>query len=96
MHNLVPHFILEQYSAGNLTGEFPAVGLFADITGFSAMTEALIHHGQHGAEELAVIMRAIFEPMIKGFYQQNGLIATLAGDAITAMFRVFDCHRSLP
>ena len=86
MHNLVPHFILDQYSTGNFNGEFPAVGLFADITGFSSMTEALMYHGQHGAEELAMIMREVFEPMIKSVYQQRGFIATLAGDAITALF----------
>jgi class 3 adenylate cyclase/tetratricopeptide (TPR) repeat protein len=86
MHNIVPQFILEQYATGNFNGEFPAVGLFADITGFSAITEALMHHGQHGAEELAMIMRAVFEPMIKSVYQQKGFIATLAGDSITALF----------
>ncbi len=92
MHNLVPHFILEQLSAGNFSGEFPAVGLFADISGFSAMTEALMHHGQHGAEELATIMRAVFAPMINSIYQQNGFIATLAGDAITGLFPLENSH----
>ncbi len=92
MHNLVPHFILDQYSTGSFNGEFPAVGLFADITGFSAMTDALMHHGQHGAEELAVIMRQVFEPMIKSVYEHNGFIATLAGDSISALFPVDNSH----
>jgi tetratricopeptide (TPR) repeat protein/class 3 adenylate cyclase len=82
----VPHFILEQYSIGNYNGEFQAVGLFADITGFSTLTETLMNHGQHGAEQLAMIMREVFEPMIKSVYQQKGFIATLAGDAITVLF----------
>ena len=41
MHNLVPHFILKQYAAGELNGSFPATALFVDISGFSAITDAV-------------------------------------------------------
>jgi hypothetical protein len=53
MHNLVPHFILKQYAAGERSGRFPATALFVDISGFSAITDALMQRGQHGAEVAA-------------------------------------------
>ena len=86
MHQVVPHFILEHYAAGQTRGSFSAVGLFADIYGFSTMTDALMEHGQHGAEVLAGVMRAAFEPLIYAVYEQGGFIATQAGDAFTALF----------
>jgi predicted ATPase/class 3 adenylate cyclase len=86
VHQVVPHFILEHYAVGQTRGSFSAVGLFADIYGFSTMTDALMEHGQHGAEVLAGVMRAAFEPLIYAVYEQGGFIATQAGDAFTALF----------
>ena len=86
MHQVIPHFILEHYAAGQTRGSFSAVGLFADIYGFSTMTDALMEHGQHGAEVLAEVMRAAFQPLIQAVYEQGGFIATQAGDAFTALF----------
>ncbi|HZD56895.1 MAG TPA: tetratricopeptide repeat protein [Anaerolineales bacterium] len=99
MHQVVPHFILERYAAGQTRGTFSAVGLFADIYGFSTMTDALMEHGQHGAEVLAEVMRTAFEPLIYAVYGQGGFIATHAGDAFTALFPVDEsnlvAHRAL-
>ena len=86
MHQLVPHFILENYAAGKMRGGFPAAGLFVDISGFSTITDALLTHGQHGAEVLAGVMRATFEPLIHSVFEQGGFIASHAGDAFTALF----------
>jgi class 3 adenylate cyclase/predicted ATPase len=86
MHRLVPDFILEQYAAGQVSGSFEAAGLFVDISGFSAITDALMSHGQHGSEVLAVVMRAIFDPLIQSVYEQDGFVVTFAGDAFTALF----------
>ncbi|GAB4487649.1 MAG: adenylate/guanylate cyclase domain-containing protein [Anaerolineales bacterium] len=88
MHRLIPPLILENYASGNLNGEFEAVGMFADMSGFSAMTDELMTHGQHGAEVLAVVLRKAFEPMIQSVYEHGGFIATQAGDAFTALFPV--------
>jgi hypothetical protein len=46
MHRLVLDFILRNYAAGHTDGAFPGVGMFVDISGFSAMTDALMQHGQ--------------------------------------------------
>jgi predicted ATPase/class 3 adenylate cyclase len=88
MHQLVPFTILERYTVGERSGNFPAVGLFVDISGFSAMTDALMAHGQHGAEVLAGIIRALFEPLIESVFDQGGFIIYSAGDALTALFPV--------
>lgn len=86
MHRLVPDFILEKFAAGEMSGEFRAASLFVDISGFSSLTDALMDHGQHGAELLAGIMRAVFEPLLRSVYEQGGFTVTLAGDAFTALF----------
>ena len=86
MHNLVPHFILKQYAAGELNGRFLTTALFVDISGFSAITDALMQHGQHGAEVLATVMNSVFEPLITTVYEQGGFVSGFAGDAFTAVF----------
>jgi hypothetical protein len=52
-YNLVPHFIIENYAKNEYNGRFYAGALFVDISGFSALTDQLMKHGQHGAEVLA-------------------------------------------
>lgn len=90
MQQLIPPYILDRYSAGKFHGSFPAVGLFVDISGFSAMTDALMMHGQEGAEVLANIMRSVLDPLIDSVYAQGGFVASSAGDAITALFPLTD------
>jgi predicted ATPase/class 3 adenylate cyclase len=89
-HHLVPEFILDHYTAGDFRGAFPAAGLFVDISGFSSITDRLMVYGQHGAEVLAEIIRSVFDPLISRVYQQGGFVATIAGDAFTALFPVMD------
>lgn len=86
MHQLVPHFILENYAAGIDSGNFSAAGLFVDITGFSTLTDSLMAYGQHGAEVLADVMCSAFEPLIRTVYERGGFIGVFAGDAFTALF----------
>ena len=88
MHHLVPHFILEKFTQGLFKGQFQAVSLFVDISGFTIVTETLMQHGQHGAEVLADVMVTIFEPLIESIYQHGGFICNFAGDAFTALFPV--------
>ena len=88
IHTLVPRFILEQHGRGVYQGELRAATLFVDISGFSAMIDTLMAHGQHGAEVAADIMRAVFEPAIETVFSHGGFIANQAGDAVTAVFPV--------
>jgi class 3 adenylate cyclase/tetratricopeptide (TPR) repeat protein len=86
MHRLVPDFILRNYAAGNTVGSLRAICMFVDISGFSAMTDTLMQHGQHGAEVLAQVMRAAFGPFIRAVYDHRGFIVAQAGDSFTALF----------
>ena len=88
MHLIVDNFILERFKSGQTQGDFPAVVMFVDVSGFSALTEALMAHGQHGAEILAAVMRSVLKPLIHCVYAQDGFVATQAGDAFTAMFPI--------
>ncbi len=86
MHNLVPRFILEKYALDESGGRFQAVSLFADISGFSATTHALMLHGNEAVEAMADIMLALFEPLVAQIHVQGGFITTFGGDAFTALF----------
>jgi predicted ATPase/class 3 adenylate cyclase len=86
MHRLVPDFIVENYRADRTHGNVKSVGMFLDLSGFSAMTDALMHHGQHGAEVLAGLMHAVFDPLVAGIFEYGGQVVGFAGDGITAIF----------
>lgn len=88
MHPLVPEFILNHYAKGVMAGAFSAAGLFVDISGFSTMTDSLMEHGQHGAEVLADVMRATFNPLIRSVYEQGGFIISQGGDAFSALIPI--------
>jgi adenylate cyclase len=65
---------------------FDAVGLFADVSGFTAMSEALARAGSFGAEELSGILNGFFEPMIELVHAYGGSVEKFAGDAMVILF----------
>lgn len=85
-HRLVPDFIYDRYRAGEMRGAFQGAAMFADLSGFSAMTDTLSQHGSHGAEVLAEMMRVVFEPLVNAVYAQGGFVIGYAGDAFNAVF----------
>ncbi len=88
MHRVVPELIIENYQAGRFQGEFSCVGMFLDLSGFSKMTDALMQHGQHGAEVLAGLMHSVFDPLVRSIFWHGGKIVSFAGDGIMALFPV--------
>jgi predicted ATPase/class 3 adenylate cyclase len=88
MHRIVPELIIENYRAGRYRGEFPAVGMFLDLSGFSTMTDALMLHGQHGAEVLAGLMHGVFDPLVESIFDYGGKIVGFAGDGIMALYPI--------
>jgi predicted ATPase/class 3 adenylate cyclase len=88
MHRVVPELIIENYRAGRFRGEFPAMGMFLDLTGFSNMTDTLMLHGQHGAEVLAGLMHGVFDPLVESIFEYGGKIVGFAGDGIMALYPV--------
>jgi class 3 adenylate cyclase len=69
---------------------FPAAVLFADITGFTALTERLGQRGPAGAEEMTSILNAYFEPLVALVNAHGGDIVKFAGDALLAVFPAED------
>ncbi len=62
--------------------------LFADIGGFSPLSEAMENaYGlQRGAEELATAVSAIFDDLVESVARRHGSIVAFGGDSITAWF----------
>ena len=71
MHRVVPELIIENYRKGCYSGELQAVSLFLDLSGFSTMTDALMQHGQHGAEVLAGLMHGSFDPLVESIFSHG-------------------------
>lgn len=89
MLNLIPRFIHEKlkYTYRLREGNFVASVVFADIVGFTAITENLMKQGKRGAEELSILINEIYNPLINSIYKNGGFVANFAGDSITAIFR---------
>jgi predicted ATPase/class 3 adenylate cyclase len=86
LRQLVPQFILEQFTQGRFYGRFPAATLFLDLSGFTDITNAVMQQGKEGGEAMADAMQTIFDPLVEAVYAHGGFITNFAGDAFTAVF----------
>lgn len=60
--------------------------LFADVAGFTPLTEGLAKIGKEGAEELTRILNSFFEAMIGVAHEEGGDVLRFGGDAMTLFF----------
>jgi len=62
--------------------------LFADISGFSLLTEELVRQlgPQRGAEELTVHLNRVYDALIAELHNYGGSVLNFSGDAITCWF----------
>lgn len=67
---------------------FPAAVLFADISGFTALTERLAQQGPAGAEILTQELNTYFGQLIDIITDHGGDVVKFAGDALTAIWSV--------
>jgi tetratricopeptide (TPR) repeat protein/class 3 adenylate cyclase len=88
MRNLIPHFIQEEYKKERFEGNFEALTMFVDVSGFTPITQTLMNQGHEGAEILAKIMNGIFDLLIDAVYERGGFVSVFAGDAFTAIFPI--------
>lgn len=72
--------------SGESERRFTAVTLFADVSGFTAISEALGKSGRRGTEELTDILNSYFDPMIKLIRSFGGYVGKFGGDAMTVLF----------
>src|SRR5688572_22135592 len=66
---------------------FPAVALFADISGFTRLAERLAQEGPQGAEELSRLLNSYFGQLIDLITEHGGDVVKFAGDALLALWR---------
>jgi len=63
-----------------------ATALFADVSGFTSMTESLMAYGREGADILSGILNRLFSRAVQEILQHGGCIPGFQGDALTALF----------
>jgi predicted ATPase len=64
--------------------------VFADISGFTRLSERLAREGPAGAERLGEILNATFDQLIERIHAHGGETVKFAGDALLATFAVSD------
>jgi class 3 adenylate cyclase/tetratricopeptide (TPR) repeat protein len=89
----VPEYVIEQLrdhpDGAPIADAAPteAVVLFADVAGFTSMSEALARSGHYGTEELSAILNSWFDAMNTLVARYGGSVTEFAGDALCAVFR---------
>jgi class 3 adenylate cyclase/tetratricopeptide (TPR) repeat protein len=66
---------------------FEGTLVFADISGFTDLTEALAKRGREGAEEIAGVIDAAFAELIRRAYAHHADLLKFGGDAVLLLFR---------
>lgn len=88
----VPSLILRRMSAdagatmAPSTERFPAAVLFADLSGFTALTEHLTRHSPAGAEQLTGILDLYFGHLVGVVMSHGGDVMKFAGDGLLALW----------
>ena len=94
--SFVPRLIVERANRGAALVSSPteqsimAGVLFADVAGFTALTEDLARRGAQGAEDLTRILNLYFGELIDIVIGHGGDIAKFAGDAVVALWPATD------
>jgi class 3 adenylate cyclase/tetratricopeptide (TPR) repeat protein len=68
--------------------DLQAAILFADITGFTRLTERLAEKGPTGVESLARILNEYFGQLIDIIHEYGGDVVKFAGDAVIAVWNI--------
>ena len=61
--------------------------MFADVSGFTALTERLSRRGRIGAEEIVETLNRVFGPMLRIANTRGGELLKFGGDALLFLFR---------
>ncbi len=69
-----------------VTTSFEAAVLFADVSGFTPLTEALAQKGPEGPEEMRTLINRYFTAMIDLTRAEGGDVVKFSGDAMTVLY----------
>jgi class 3 adenylate cyclase len=92
LSSYVPNVVLRRFVANPQqlappeTESYPASLLFADISGFTPLTEKLAQSGSRGVEQLTQYLNDYFGQMISIIFNHGGDIVKFAGDALLAVW----------
>lgn len=84
--SFVPDFVLNEFNKNKFNRRLLAHILIIDISGFTELTQLCMDKGSAGAEELAQVIRKLFEPLIEIIEENHGFISSFAGDSFIAIF----------
>jgi len=87
---LVIKDLLSEGADSSHSAPFETALLFADISGFTSLTEQLAEQGPDGVEQLTRILNSYFGRMIESIYSHGGDIIKFAGDALLAVWPAID------
>ncbi|MBN2391054.1 MAG: AAA family ATPase [Anaerolineae bacterium] len=80
-------WIVQDPVPGKVGGQFlKGTLLFADISGFTAMSERLSRVGREGAEEITTIVNRYFSAMLSVLREHHGQLIKFGGDALLGLF----------
>jgi class 3 adenylate cyclase/tetratricopeptide (TPR) repeat protein len=87
----VPRHVLEEILLGNVVDRwqprrFEAVALFADMSGYTGMSEAFSPLGAAGAEELSDLMNHHLGAAVEIVERFGGSVGMFGGDSMSAIF----------
>ncbi|MBK8047507.1 MAG: adenylate/guanylate cyclase domain-containing protein [Anaerolineales bacterium] len=100
MHDPSAYVPMDRRLRLGFADDFPdhvvGAALFADISGFTPLTEALVRElgPQRGAEELTHYLNLVYDAVIDEVHAFRGSVIAFAGDAITCWFGGDDGHRA--
>ena len=86
MPQLLPRAVHALAAAGSEAGSFEGAAMFADLSGFTPLCDALMADGDEGAEHLAVTLASVFDPLLQAIAAHGGDVLAFAGDSVTAGF----------
>jgi class 3 adenylate cyclase/tetratricopeptide (TPR) repeat protein len=72
---------------GTRARTFEGTLVFADVSGFTELTEKLAKRGREGAEEIATVLDAAFAELIAAAYAHHADLLKFGGDAVLLLFR---------
>jgi class 3 adenylate cyclase len=84
-----PRLLLDRATGLDTSGPaliLPGACLFADVSGFTAMSEALLAMGKEGSEVLTKVLNGFYAELVEAALANGGDVMRFAGDAVTVHF----------
>lgn len=85
-HSLLTLLLQQESSSDPVRHQLEAAVLFADVSGFTTLTEALAERGDEGPEELTRLLNRYFGRLIAAAESEGGDVVKFSGDALTVLF----------